>query len=223
MTTILTFIITKTIVVLTTQYFSVMNRKINQYQILPQDFLDKIGVKNQCMNINEKIIEWNQKMYPEPTFVSQQDLKDKYGNVINWRKIQSWQEQNLVRTKPVKAVYRIWEEYDPTNENHIGKKTKDILYYALEDFAILVEKDQLVKNSKVEIVKGTFSTLKGKKGILRDFRRENPDQSEIDNLSDSYATFIAWLALEKIKEEANLSAEYKDKLEEILNSIIPQN
>ena len=112
--------------------------------------------------------------------------------------------------------------YNPKNPKHQGKDLVDTLYYAKEDFEILVEKDNVLKLSPKLII-DEINTKIGKKILLRDWRKDLPDLKEIENLSDSYGTFIAYLATEKVKEGVvNLSSKEKEKFLEILNKIIPQ-
>jgi hypothetical protein len=209
---------------LTITIFALMNPNVqNEDYLLTESFLSKIDCQN-IMDLNKKIIEWNQKMYPSPTFVGHNELLKHYGKSLNWRKIKKWYDERLVRTTMKKMVDKARVEYDPKNPAHKDRPVVDTIFYALEDFAILIEKDEMVKNSKVQLVLGTFQTTKGKKGLLRDFTKDSPDLNEIDNLSDSFGTFIAWLAKEKIKEEtSSLTPEEKAKFLKILDDVIPEN
>jgi hypothetical protein len=198
----------------------------NNNILLPDEFLDKIVCEN-IMDLNNKIREWNEKMYPNPTYVGHNQLLKFYGEVLNWQKVKKWKEQKLVRTITKKMLPGLQTELNLKNPEHEGKKVSDVDFYAQEDFAILAEKENLVKNTKVNLVVGTFRTNKGRKQLLRDFRLENPSQSELDNLSESWGGFIAWLAEEKLKEGVNNSDDFTDeekkKFTNLIESVIPKN
>lgn len=191
------------------------------------ELLDIIKNENNMYSdseVKEAILRYNKAIYPEPTYIGHNELLDLYPGLLNWRKIKLWFNDGLVRYETRKLLYKTTIEYDPNNPEHKDRKLIDTIFYAKEDFQLLVDRDQVKKN-KVKLIHDVFQTNKGKKGLLRDFRKERPDLNEINNLSDSYATFIGWLAMEKIKSEASkkLTQDEQIKFFEILESAIQEN
>jgi hypothetical protein len=203
-----------------------MQSKVNNNILLPDEFLEKIECEN-IMDLNYKIREWNEKMYPNPTYVGHNQLLKFYGEVLNWQKVKKWKEQKLVRTITKKMLPGFKTEFDPKNPEHEGKQVSDVDFYAQEDFEILAEKDRILKNPKIKMVVGTFRTTTGRKQLLRDYRKELPDVDEAANLKDVFGGFIAWLAEEMLKDgiksTEELTDEEKKKFTNIIDSVIPKN
>lgn len=195
-----------------------MNKNNKQTLYLSRKFLKKINYAD-SMSIDEHLKSYNLKLYPTPDYVGMTELI-KSNKTLNWRKINSWADQGLVRTKLKKVLKDQKSEYNP--QIHLNFEPIEIKFYAKEDFNVLIERDNLVKGGKINLILKEFRTSDGKKVLLRDFSKTNPDLKEIDNLSDSFATFISYLAIKKIQSELSDSEESK-KLISILKSVIPKS
>ena len=172
---------------------------------------------------SNSLIDWNKKMFPDPVFLGHNDLLSYYGSLLNWRKILKWTEFGLVRTKKVKYLKGTNNTY--YNENNLEHLEKGFDYkdhYSRDDFAILIERDRILKQNKIKIRE--LETKDGKLGLYRDFRKNFPDLKEIENLSDSLGTFIGYLAQKKLEQSIqneNFTPEEVIKFQSFLESIIP--
>ena len=171
----------------------------------------------------DNLTNYNQKIYPNPEFLGHNEILSFYGKLLNWRKIANWSELGLVRTKKVKFLKGVNNTlYNEKNTEHLEKGFEYKDYYAKEDFAILVEKEKILKENKIKIKE--IETKDGRLGLYRDFRKNLPDLKEIENLSDSFGTFIGYLAQKKLEESIqneNFTPEEVIKFQSFLESIFP--
>ena len=198
------------------------NKKTIQFllKIMQEKNLKKSSIPD---FVNTSIREWNLKLYPKPEYLGINEILLFYGKLLNWRKVGNWSKEGTVRTKKVRFLLPTSNTlFDEKNPNHIEKGWHEKDYYAKEDFMVLIEKNNLLKSNNLKIKE--VETKDGRLGIYRNFRKSQPDQKEIENLSDSFSTFVAYLAIKKIKDEAqkqNFTPEEVMKFTNLIDNIVP--
>ena len=150
--------------------------------------------------VNKTLIDYNSRLYPNPEFIGLSEILVFYGKLLNWRKVGVWAEKNLVRKQETKYLANTNNTlYNDKNPEHIVKGWRIGYHYAKEDFEILIEKEKILKNNKIKIK--NIVTENSVVGIYRNYQKQLPDLKEIENLADSYNTFICYLAKKKLENE----------------------
>ena len=149
-----------------------------------------------------KIKEYNQKIYPNPTFVNYSAIISEYRHFkVNERTIKRWKQDGLIRTIKKTVLKSNKIVFDPANPNHKGKETIETDYYAMEDFIFAKDFNETKRMAEKSLDYKHLATTKGKKLIIRDYAKAKPEIAEAMTILDGLNSLFRFVLVEHIKTQ----------------------